>query len=81
MDHEHQNCLHCQINELITKYLQRHDVIDATEVMAKLAESMVDLILLSVPPEMHGKMLAHTLCQLGSMVLKKTPSTTEDRAH
>ena len=45
---------------------------------AKIAESLADLILLSMPPELQGKMLAHTIAHLGSMVLEKSLLTAED---
>ena len=40
------DCLHCDINELVTKYAERPDS-DASELAARMAESLVDLILMA----------------------------------
>ena len=44
------DCLHCDINELVTKYAERPDS-DASELAARMAESLVDLILMAPDPD------------------------------
>src|SRR5262245_51884820 len=44
------DCLHCDINELVQQHLDRSDPIDLPELAARIAESLVDLIL-SAPDE------------------------------
>jgi hypothetical protein len=65
------DCLHCDINELVRQHLERNDPIDLPELVAKIAESLVDLILLA-PDEQHGIMLADSIMNLGQAFLEKS---------
>jgi hypothetical protein len=58
--------LHCDINELVRQHLERSDPIDVAELAARMAESLVDLILLA-PDEQ----LAETISNLGHAFLEK----------
>ena len=65
------DCLHCDINELVRQHLERSDPVDLADVAARMAESLVDLILLA-PDEQQGSMLAETISNLGHAFLEKT---------
>ena len=65
------DCLHCDINELVRQHLERSDPVDLADVAARMAESLVDLILLA-PDEQQGNMLAETISNLGHAFLEKT---------
>jgi prephenate dehydrogenase len=70
-------CLHCDINELVDKYLEANQPVDATEVVISLA----DFIVFSVPPEQQPRLLAETIAHLGSMVVEKSESGERDTKH
>ena len=54
-----ENCLHCEINDLVREYIDGLDNVDLSELGAMMAESVVDLILLA-PEEEQAKLLAAT---------------------
>jgi hypothetical protein len=64
------DCLHCDVNDLVEKQLEREDA-DLADLAARLAESLADLILLA-PPEEQSKLLADALANLGSAYLEKS---------
>ncbi len=65
------DCLHCDINELVRARLEQSEMIDLPELAGKMAESLVDLILLA-PEAQQGQMLAEAISQLGSAFLEKS---------
>ena len=64
------DCLHCDINELVAKYAERPDS-DATELGARMAESLVDLILMA-PESDRAALLADVIAVLGQLFLEKS---------
>jgi hypothetical protein len=52
-----ESCLHCEINDLVQEYVEGLDNVDIAEVAARMAESVVDLILLA-PEDEQAKLLA-----------------------
>lgn len=64
------DCLHCDINELVEKELEREDA-DIADLAARLTESLADLILLA-PPGEQSKLMADILANLGQAYLEKT---------
>jgi hypothetical protein len=64
------DCLHCDINELVQRYVEPVNA-DLGEVVAKLAESLVDTILLA-PESDHSKLLADAISSLGLLFLEKS---------
>jgi hypothetical protein len=75
------DCLHCDINDLVRKHLNRDDAIDLPDLAARMAESLVDLILLA-PEAQQGQMLAETITQLGQAFLEKSGGEDEsETAH
>jgi hypothetical protein len=49
-------CLHCEINEIVRRHIERDDPVNLPELVAKVGESLVDLILLG-PEEQWGNLL------------------------
>ena len=64
------DCLHCDINELVTTYAERPDS-DASELAARMAESLVDLILMA-PETDRAALLADVIAVLGQLYLEKS---------
>jgi hypothetical protein len=64
------DCLHCDINELVRARLEQSEMIDLPDIAGKMAESLVDLILLA-PEAQQGQMVAEAISQLGNASLEK----------
>ena len=74
------DCLHCDINELVQKHLDRNESVDVADVAAKMAESLADLIL-SVPVEQQANLLADAIAQLGQSFLEKAGGVEGETTH
>jgi hypothetical protein len=66
-----ENCLHCEINDVVREYIERRENVDIVELAARMTESLVELILLA-PEEEQGKPLAATIAHLGHAFLGKS---------
>jgi len=64
------DCLHCDINELVEEQLKDENA-NLAELAAKVAESLVDLILLA-PARDQSKLMADVLASFGLMFVEKT---------
>jgi hypothetical protein len=64
------DCLHCEINELVANYADRPEA-DASELAARMAESLVDLILMA-PDQDRATLLADAIAVLGQLYLEKS---------
>ena len=74
------DCLHCDINEMVQKYLDENDKANIADVAGRIAESLADLILM-VPEAEQGSLLAHTIAHLGEMFLQKSGAVEGDTTH
>jgi hypothetical protein len=74
-------CLHCEVNKLIEKRIQESEKVDVTDMTAKLAESLAEIILFAAEPEEQGKLLAHTIVHLGEYILQKGGAAGADTTH
>lgn len=72
-------CLHCDINDLVEKELEREDA-DIADLAARLAESLADLILLA-PPGDQSKLMADVISNLGQAYLEKTGAIESTPRH
>ena len=72
------DCLHCEINELVEKRLEKEDV-DLMDLTALVAESLVDLIMLA-PPGDQTKVMADVLANLGQLYLEKSGAIETDES-
>jgi hypothetical protein len=52
-----ENCLHCEINDVVREHIEGQDTVDIADLAARMAESLIELILLA-PEEEQGKLLA-----------------------
>ena len=73
------DCLHCDINDLVEKQLERDDA-DLGDLAARLTESLADLILLA-PPADQSKLMADVLANLGQAYLEKTGAIESTPRH
>ena len=62
---------HCDINELVRARLEQSEMIDLQDLAGRMAESLVDLILMA-PEGQQGQMLAGAISQLGNTFLEKS---------
>jgi hypothetical protein len=76
------DCLHCDINDLVQEYIEKSgpQTVDVTEIAAKMAESLADLILSTVPAD-QTKLLAQTIAYLGDAVLQRSEAGSTDTTH
>jgi hypothetical protein len=77
-----ESCLHCQINEVVREYVERAggDRLNLPELVAKVGESLVDLIMLG-PEEHWGNLLAEAMRQIGDAFLEKSDAVPGETAH
>ena len=72
------DCLHCDINDLVEKRLEREGA-DLTELAARMTESLADLILLA-PQADQSKLMADVLANLGQAFLEKSGAIEPDES-
>ena len=66
-----ETCLHCEINDLVEEHVAGQETVDVAELAARMAESLVDLVLLAAEEE-RAQMLAFTMAHVGHAFLEKT---------
>ncbi len=64
------DCIHCDINELVEEQLKDENA-NLNELAAKVAESLVDLILLA-PAGDQSKLMADVLANFGQIFIEKS---------
>ena len=69
-EQEADECLHCAIIDMVDERIAAGGA-DAAELAARIAESLVDLIL-RVPEQEQAQPMAHTLSALGDLFLQKS---------
>jgi hypothetical protein len=72
-----ESCLHCEINDLVQEYVEGQETVDIAEVAARMAESLVDLVL-RAPEEQQAQLLAATITYVGQAFLEKTGAIAGD---
>jgi hypothetical protein len=73
-------CLHCAINEVVQRHIEKDDPVDLPELVAKVGESLVDLILLG-PEEQWSNLLAEAISHIEQVYLKKGGAVEGETAH
>ena len=73
-------CLHCEINEVVQRHIERDDPVNLPDLVAKVGESLVDLILLG-PEEQWGNLLAAAISYIGQVYLEKSGADEGETAH
>jgi hypothetical protein len=72
------DCLHCDINDLVEKRLEREGA-DLADLAARVTESLADLILLA-PAADQSKLMADVLSNLGQTFLEKSGAIEADES-
>ena len=72
-----ESCLHCEINDLVQEHVDGQETVDVAQVAARIAESLVDLVL-RAPEEQQAQLLAATITYLGQAFLEKTGAIEGD---
>jgi hypothetical protein len=76
-----ERCLHCDINEVVREHIDGvGEQINLPELVAKVGESLVDLILLG-PEDQWSNLLAEAMNQIGDAFLEKSGATQSDTTH
>ena len=69
--------LHCEINDLVEERIEGEEKVDLVDLAAKMAESLVDLILLA-PEEEQARLLSVSIAHLGHTFLEKSGAIAGD---
>jgi len=72
-----ESCLHCEINDLVQEHIEGQEKVDIADLAARMAESVVDLVLLA-PEGQQAQLLAATITYLGQAFLEKTGAIEGD---
>jgi len=77
-----ERCLHCDINDIVREHIEAGGdaPINLPELVAKVSESLVDLIMLG-PEEQWGNLLAEAVRQIGDAFLEKGGAGQSETAH
>jgi hypothetical protein len=75
-----ERCLHCDINEVVREYMEGNDAINLPDLIAKVGESLVDLILLG-PEDQLSNLLAAAIRDIGDTFLEKSGAVQSETAH
>ena len=72
-----ENCLHCEINDLVEEHIEGQETVDVADLVAQMAESLVDLIRLA-PEEEQARLLSVSIAHLGHTFLEKSGAIAGD---
>ena len=75
-----ERCLHCDINEVVREHIEGNDAINLPDLIAKMGESLVDLILLG-PEDQWSNLLAAAIRDIGHTFLEKSGAVQSETAH
>jgi hypothetical protein len=75
-----ESCLHCDINEVVREHIEGKDTVNLPELVAKMGESLVELILLG-PEEQWANLLAEAIRDVGDVFLEKSGAVQSDTTH
>jgi hypothetical protein len=75
-----ESCLHCQINEVVREHIEGNDPVNLPELVAKMGESLVDLIQLG-PEDQWGNLLAQAIGYIGQVFFEKSGAVEGDKTH
>jgi hypothetical protein len=75
-----EQCLHCHINEVVREHMEGNEPINLPDLIAKMGESLVDLILLG-PEDQWSNLLAAAIRDIGDTFLEKSGAVQSETAH
>lgn len=64
------DCLHCDINDLISKHIERDE--DVALIASRIVESLAELILSVEPAAEQAKLMADALAHFGQVFLERS---------
>jgi hypothetical protein len=70
MSEENEPCMHCDINDVVRKYLDRNTTIDLSEFVGQMTDCLAELIPLA-PEDQRANMFAEAMRGLGESYLVK----------
>ena len=74
-EEDDEDCLHCAIVDMVDERIAA-GAADAANVVALIAESLVDVIL-RVPQHEQAQLMAHTLAAIGDLYLQKSGASED----
>jgi hypothetical protein len=74
------DCLHCDINELIRERIEGKDDVDLAELVARMSESLAELIMLG-PKDQWAGLMAEAIRHLGNTVIEEMEGVESETAH
>ncbi len=74
------DCLHCDINEVVRKHIEGNEQFDLVDLVARMAESLAELILLA-PEDEQAVVLAEAITHLGHSFLEKSGVIQGETTH
>jgi hypothetical protein len=73
-------CLHCDINELVRERIEGRDNVDLADLVARMAESLAELIMLG-PKDQWAPLMAEAIRHLGNTLLEDIEGIATDTTH
>jgi hypothetical protein len=64
------DCLHCDINDLVRKHIEQNASVDLADLVARVSESLVELIMLA-PEQDHARLMAEAMGHIGHVFLQE----------
>jgi hypothetical protein len=80
VEEKESDCLHCDINDVVRNHIEQNTPANLPELVAKVGESLVDLILLG-PKEEWANLLAEAVSHIGHVFLEKNGAAKSDTTH
>jgi hypothetical protein len=80
VEEKESDCLHCDINDVVRDHIEQNMPVNLPEVVGKVGESLVDLILLG-PKEEWASLLAEAVSYIGHVFLEKSGAAEGDTTH
>lgn len=74
------DCLHCDINELVRERIEGKDDVDLPDMVARMAESLAELIMLG-PKDQWAGLMAEAIRHLGNTMIEDMEGIASDTAH
>jgi hypothetical protein len=74
------DCLHCDINELVRERIEGKDDVDLPDMVARMAESLAELIMLG-PKDQWAGLMAEAIRHLGNTFIEDMEGIASDTAH
>jgi hypothetical protein len=80
VEEKQSDCLHCDINDVVRDHIEQNMPVNLPELVEKVGESIVDLILLG-PKEERANLLADAVSHIGHVFLEKNGTAASDTTH